>query len=189
MKRSLALLSIFWLLCTVPSALSESATAAINASPAPGTSATSENVADTDQTKAANGQNIDIEITDDNYLTDVTEIGGNPMPYLGKVIALEGMFTSIAYGEGGPVYRLVYRQAPSYSGNEGFVGFEVIWDDPDAVYPAQDDWVRAVGVLEQYLEEGMPYLQLRLISLDVLPTRGEENVTDSDPSGIQIPLY
>ena len=195
MKRYLALLSIFWLFFAIPSALAESATVTATASPAPGESsallptAASGKIADTDLTTAANGQVIDIEITEDNYLMDVTEIGGNATPYLGKIIALEGMFTTISYGEDGPVYRLVYRQSPSCSGNEGYAGFEVIWDDPNAAYPAENDWVRAVGVLEQYLEEGMPYLQLRLISLDVLPVRGEETVSYNDPSGVQIPLY
>ena len=195
MKRILALLSVVWLLSAVPHTLAETVTEAATGTPLPTESsaesptATVGTIADTDQTTAANGQLIDIEITDDNYLMDVTEIGGNAAPYLGKIIALDGMFTTVSYGEGGPVYHLVYRQSPSCCGNEGFAGFEVIWDDPNAIYPAENDWVRAVGVLEQYLEDGMAYLQLRLISLDVLPERGEETVSYNDPSGVQIPLY
>lgn len=120
---------------------------------------------------------IDVEIREKMFLTQITELMVNMDDYLGKTVALEGMFTTIGDPSAGPVYRVVYRTSPGCCGNDGFTGLEVVWDDPATVYPAENDWVRAVGVLEQYEEEGMPYLQLRLISLDVLPERGLEFVT------------
>ena len=86
------------------------------------------------------------------------------------------MFSTVSGGDGGPVYHLVYRKSPGCCGNDGIAGLEVLWDDPNATYPAENDWVRAVGVLEQYDENGTPYLRLRLISLDVKTDRGLEFV-------------
>jgi len=204
MKRLIAILASLCLLIGSWPALAETATAAETATPA-ATSAPAETTAPSESPSpnvtagrvgnldispiTENGVTIAINITDDNYLEYVEEIGGNASPYLGLIVALDGMFTTISYGEGGPIYRLVYRNSPSCGGNNGYAGFEVIWDDPNATYPEENDWVRAVGVLEQYLEDGMAYLQLRLISLEVLPERGQENVTYNDPSGVQIPLY
>jgi hypothetical protein len=56
-------------------------------------------------------------------------------------------------------------------------GFEVQWAGDNADYPEVNDWVEAVGVLEQYEENGMNYLRLDLTSLTVLETRGAEYVT------------
>ncbi len=120
---------------------------------------------------------VDLEVREKMFLTQIMELNINAADYLGKTVALEGMFMTVETGEGGPVYRLVYRQSPGCCGNDGITGLEVVWDDPAAQYPAENDWVRAVGKLEQYMEEGTPYLQLRLLSLTVLPERGLEFVT------------
>ena len=120
---------------------------------------------------------IDLEVREKMFLTQITELSVNSQDYLGKTIALEGMFTTIGDVATGPVYRLVYRGSPGCCGNDGITGLEVVWDDPATAYPAENDWVRAVGVLEEYTEDGVPYLQLRLISLDVKTERGLEFVT------------
>ena len=120
---------------------------------------------------------IDLEIREKMFLSQITELMVNMQDYLGKTIALEGMFTTLGDAATGPVYRLVYRGSPGCCGNDGITGLEVVWDDPATAYPAENDWVRAVGVLEEYTEEGIPYLQLRLISLDVKTERGLEFVT------------
>lgn len=120
---------------------------------------------------------VDLEVREKMFLTQITELQINNQDYLGKTIALEGMFTTLGDPATGPVYRVVYRNSPGCCGNDGFTGLEVVWNDPAAAYPAENDWVRAVGVLEMYEEEGIPYLQLRLLSLEVLPERGLEFVT------------
>lgn len=119
---------------------------------------------------------IDLDVREKMFLTQMTELTVNVEDYLGKTIALEGMFSIITTGEGGPVYYLVYRKSPGCCGNDGITGLEVLWDSADATYPNENDWVRAVGKLEQYEEEGVPYLRLRLISLDVKTERGLEFV-------------
>lgn len=119
---------------------------------------------------------IDLEVREKMFLAQINEIFINMNDYLGKTIALEGMFSTVSGGDGGPVYHLVYRKSPGCCGNDGIAGLEVLWDDPNATYPTENDWVRAVGVLEQYDENGTPYLRLRLISLDVKTDRGLEFV-------------
>ena len=122
--------------------------------------------------------NIDLEVREKMFLTQITELMTNTPDYLGKTIALEGMFTSGTYGEGDALtYHLVYRRSPGCCGNDGITGLEVLWDDPAAVYPAENDWVRAVGTLEQYEEDDISYLRLRLLSLTVLPERGQEFIS------------
>lgn len=122
---------------------------------------------------------VDLEIEESRYLTQITEINMMKDEYLGKTIALDGMFTSFTVTDSGPLYHMVYRWMPGgCCGNDGIAGLEVRWANPDASYPAEGDWVRAIGVLQEYQEEGVTYLELRLQSLAVLPQRGQEYVTE-----------
>jgi uncharacterized membrane protein YcgQ (UPF0703/DUF1980 family) len=120
---------------------------------------------------------IDVDVREKMFLTQMTELYINIADYLGKTIALEGMFDMYTDQTTGTVYHSVYRKSPGCCGNDGYTGLEVVWDDPAAAFPALNDWVRAVGVLEQYEEDGAPYLRLRLISLEVKAERGLEFVT------------
>ena len=120
---------------------------------------------------------IDFDIEEATFLTQVTELLVNTQAYLGKTVALEGMMDEYFYPATGITYRTVYRNSPGCCGNDGYTGLEVIWDDPAATYPKKDEWVRAVGVLEQYEENDSPYLRLRLTSINVLDTRGLDFVT------------
>jgi len=120
---------------------------------------------------------VDVEVTEKMFLSQISDINLNSEDYLGKVIALEGMFMTVDYGTGGPVYHLVYRKSPGCCGNDGITGLEVVWDDPATVFPAENTWVRAVGTLEQYTQDDMPYLQLRLQSLTPTDKPGLDFVT------------
>ncbi len=120
---------------------------------------------------------IDVDVREKMFLTQMTELYINIPDYLGKTIALEGMFDVFTDEATGTVYHSVYRKSPGCCGSDGYTGLEVVWDDPAATYPSLNDWVRAVGVLEQYEDGGAPYLRLRLISLDVKTERGLEFVT------------
>ena len=126
---------------------------------------------------AADAVHIDLEVREKMFLTQMTEVLVNTPDYLGKTIALEGMLDIFTDEASGAVYYTVYRKSPGCCGNDGYTGLEVIWDDPAATYPALNDWVRAVGVLEQYEEFGNTYLRLRLISLEVKAERGLEFVS------------
>jgi uncharacterized membrane protein YcgQ (UPF0703/DUF1980 family) len=117
-----------------------------------------------------------VEIKEKMFIAQTNDVYLNPEDYLGKTIKLEGLFKAEQYGD--QSYCFVIRYGPGCCGNDGNAGFEVAWDNQDAVaYPATDEWVGASGVLKTYEEDGYPYLYLALASLDVLDTRGAEFVS------------
>ena len=117
---------------------------------------------------------VDVEIKEKMFLTQINDMYVNSEEYLGKTIRYEGIFQVYQFGEGVEPYYGVIRRSPGCCGNDGTAGFEVRWDKE---YPQENDWVEAVGVLEEYLEDDFPYLRLALTSLTVLPTRGLEFVS------------
>lgn len=121
-------------------------------------------------------EKIDLEIREKMFVTQMTELWINTPDYLGKTIALEGMFSVYTSPTSGKSFYSVYRKSPGCCGNDGVTGLDVVWEDPSVAYPADNEWVRAVGTLEQYEDEGYPYLRLRLRTLDVLAERGLEFV-------------
>lgn len=115
-----------------------------------------------------------IEIKEKMFIAQTNDIYFNPEDYLGKTIKYEGIFSVYEVPETGAVYYSVFRYGPGCCGVDANAGFEVIWDKE---YPKPDDWVEAVGVLEEYDEDGYTYLRLALSSLTVLETRGAEYVS------------
>ncbi len=93
---------------------------------------------------------------------------------MGKRIKYEGIFSKYITPDTGITYFSVIRYGPGCCGIDANAGFEVQWDKD---YPDPDDWVEAEGILEEYEEDGYPYLRLALISLKVLSTRGAEYVS------------
>lgn len=124
---------------------------------------------------AENTQNADgvVEITENLFIAQTNDIYINTEDYLGKTIQYEGIFDFYYLEETDAAYYYVIRYGPGCCGYDGTAGFEVIWNGD---YPEQNDWVKAVGVLEEYEENGVPYLRLQLTSLTVLDERGAEYV-------------
>lgn len=120
-----------------------------------------------------NNKGDTIEITEKLFIAQTNDIYVNTDEYIGKTIKYEGIFTSFEYEETGNTYYYVIRYGPGCCGYDANAGFEVTWSGD---YPNQNDWVEAVGVLEEYEEDGYNYLRLNLSSLTVLDTRGEEYV-------------
>jgi uncharacterized membrane protein YcgQ (UPF0703/DUF1980 family) len=118
-----------------------------------------------------------VEIKEKMFIAQTNDVYLNPEDYLGKTIKLEGIFQTQSYSSTEPPYYFVIRYGPGCCGNDGNAGFEVMWEQADAVYPAENDWVEAVGVLGAYEEDGYPYICINLSSLTVLETRGQEFVT------------
>ena len=114
-----------------------------------------------------------VQIDDKMFLEQVNDVYINPDEYLGKKIKYEGIFEQHEVAEGEQDYNVVFRYGPGCCGDDGVVGFEVLWDKE---YPKKDDWVEVVGVLVNNDEDGYRRLQLELDELTVLPTRGEEVV-------------
>jgi len=113
-----------------------------------------------------------IEITERMFVTQITDMYLNPDEYSGKTIKLEGIFGIYKYNDA--AYYSVYRNSPGCCGDDGSVGFSVIWDGE---YPNNNDWVEAAGVLEYAEVSGSGVFRLNLLSLEVLPNRGAEFVT------------
>ncbi len=115
-----------------------------------------------------------ITIKEKMFIAQTNEIYYNADDYLGKTISYEGIFDTYTAEDSGTVYYSVIRYGPGCCGFDANAGFEVIWDSE---YPQENDWVEVTGILEEYSEHGLKYLRLRLSSLDVLTTRGEEYVS------------
>jgi putative membrane protein len=125
--------------------------------------------------KSTSRSNIVVEIKEKMFIAQTNDIYINKDGYLGKTIKYEGLFDQSTWRDNGKVYRYVVRLGPGCCpGDVSAAGFEVVWDKG---YPHKNDWVEAVGVLEEYDDDGLPTLRLALSSLNVLAKRGKERVT------------
>jgi uncharacterized membrane protein YcgQ (UPF0703/DUF1980 family) len=115
-----------------------------------------------------------VEIREKMFVAQSNDIYFNADNYLGKTIKYEGLFNVYEDPETGNTYYSVIRYGPGCCGVDANAGFEVRWDGG---YPLQDEWVEAVGVLEEYKEGLNSYLRLNLTSLNVLEVRGAEYVS------------
>jgi uncharacterized membrane protein YcgQ (UPF0703/DUF1980 family) len=116
-----------------------------------------------------------VEIREKMFIAQTNDIYINKDDYLGKTIKYEGIFDQSTWRNNGKTYRFVIRFGPGCCpGDAAAAGFEVLWDKD---YPKKNDWVEAVGVLEEYDDAGIPSLRLALTSLTVLAKRGKEKVT------------
>jgi len=116
-----------------------------------------------------------VEIREKMFIAQTNDIYINKDDYLGKTVKYEGLFEQSTWRDNGKTYRYVIRMGPGCCpGDNSAAGFEVVWDKG---YPKKNDWVEAVGVLEEYDDDGIPSLRLALTSLTVLAKRGKEKVT------------
>ena len=124
------------------------------------------------------------EIRENMFLTQINDINLNYRQYLGRTIELEGLILQNHWNDRD--YYFVIRYGPDCCGDDGVVGFEISWNpDHDATghpmdqrssFPKENEWVKAVGVLNRYDFMGFNYLYLALSELTVLETRGLETV-------------
>lgn len=117
-----------------------------------------------------------IEVKEKLFVAQINDMYYNAEDYLGKTIKYEGLLDIAENSETGQKYYSVIRYGPGCCGDDGYVGFEVNWDN-DNTYPEKDEWVEVVGILESYEEDGFKYLRLDLQELNVLEVRGKELVT------------
>jgi uncharacterized membrane protein YcgQ (UPF0703/DUF1980 family) len=127
--------------------------------------------------ESASPENV-IEIKEKMFIAQTNDVYLNPDEYLGKTIKLEGLFKTSQYYEMEAPYCFVIRYGPGCCGYDGTAGFEIAWEAEKAVpYPAEDEWVEAIGTLSTYIEDDYPYLYLSLSQLNILNTRGAEFVS------------
>ena len=113
------------------------------------------------------------EITEKMFIEQVNDVYLNPDDYLGKPLKLEGVFESFYLEDTDETLRYVRRLGPGCCGNDGFVGFEVVYGGE---YPNKNDWVELIGIFEEYEENDMQYFRIRAASLTVMDERGNENI-------------
>jgi uncharacterized membrane protein YcgQ (UPF0703/DUF1980 family) len=119
-----------------------------------------------------------LEIKEKMFIAQINDIYLNPEDYIGKTLKLEGIFqVQQAYTINGNPYYFVIRYGPGCCGSDGNAGFEVMWENGEGIYPQENDWVEAVGVLKYYEEDEYPYLCISLSGLKALEKRGAEFVT------------
>jgi uncharacterized membrane protein YcgQ (UPF0703/DUF1980 family) len=118
-----------------------------------------------------------LEIKEKLFIAQTNDVYLNPDEYMGRRIKLQGLFKTDSYVGSDQTYCFVLRYGPGCCGYDGTAGFEVSWPEgEDAAYPAENEWVEAVGVLDSYDEDGYPYIYLALESLEVKEERGAETV-------------
>ena len=114
-----------------------------------------------------------VVIREKMFIAQTNDIYFNAESYLGKTIQYEGIFDIYEVPESKESLYSVIRYGPGCCGIDANAGFEIVWTGE---YPNQNDWVEAVGILEEYEDDGNKYLRLALTDLTVLPTRGAEYV-------------
>ena len=113
------------------------------------------------------------EITEKMFIEQVNDVYLNPDDYLGKPLKLEGVYESFYLEDTAETVRYVRRLGPGCCGDDGFVGFEIIFAGE---YPEANDWVELIGIFEEYEENDMQYFRIRAASLTVMDERGKENL-------------
>ena len=120
-----------------------------------------------------------IEIKERFFITRLNDIYLNKEKYIGRTIKLEGIFGNDYWEADDKRYFSVYRNGPGCCFNDSQAGIEVIYpESTDIPYPENNAWVEAIGVLEEYQEDGATYLRLRLDRLEEKQDRGAETVTN-----------
>lgn len=92
--------------------------------------------------------------------------------YLGKTIKIEGwLYQGRNEALNADDYACVYRWGPSCCSDEEVMnGLEVVWVDQPPQSMENSAWVRAIGTLERYENNGYLLLRLVLVSIETLGT-------------------
>lgn len=114
-----------------------------------------------------------VVINEKMFIAQTNDIYSNTEDYLGKTIKYEGFLDVYENTDTGELHYSVVRYMPGCCGMDANAGFAVKWNNE---YPEANDWVEAVGVLQEYEEGGIKFLHIELSSMTVLPTRGAEYV-------------
>ena len=115
-----------------------------------------------------------VEIDEKMFITQTDDIYINQDEYLGQTVHYEGLFEIYPPEDGFPAQYYVIRRAPGCCGDDGKAGFEILWDGE---LPLDNDWVEITGTIQLYSDEGYERLVVKATALTVLPTRGQEFVT------------
>ncbi len=133
-----------------------------------------DNSPNTAEPRAYTEDEIEVDITEDKYVSYVNDIYVYTEDYLGKMIRIEGIYLGETFE--GKNYQYIYRRGPGCCDTDGeMCGFEFTYNGE---LPKNGDWIEVVGTLRQYLDGNLAYLTLDAVSVTVKQTRGAEEVTE-----------
>ena len=84
-----------------------------------------------------------IEITDNFFIEQITDLSINLEDYIGKTIKIEGLIYSYEDYNGDICYAVV-RNTPGCCGSDGLAGLDIRYFED---YPSEDTWVEIIGVV------------------------------------------
>lgn len=123
-------------------------------------------------TNTENEENI-LVIGPKMYLAQIEDIYYNFDNYKDKTIVIEGMYALFYNRDGLLCVPTVYRKGPGCCGNDGWGGFFMKYGGE---YPEIDSWIKVTGTPELVIDGYFRELYLNVISIEVMPERGEEFV-------------
>lgn len=99
-----------------------------------------------------------IEITDNFFIEQTTDIYLNLEDYLGKTIKIQGLIYTYQNNNGDICYAVV-RNTPGCCGTDGLAGIDIRYDGE---YPEENTWVKVEGVMgkDWALGETVPAIQV-----------------------------
>jgi uncharacterized membrane protein YcgQ (UPF0703/DUF1980 family) len=106
-----------------------------------------------------------VTIPENIFIADVNDIYANAEEYLGKTLRYSGVYAEEFLPDINRTLSYVYRYGPGCCSNDGNVGFEIVYDGGE--YPNPDDWVEVTGIIEEYAEEGINFLRLRVCGIEI----------------------
>ena len=114
-----------------------------------------------------------IEIREKMFIAQTNDIMLNARSYEGKTVKVEGMYFGYFDPYSEREYHYVQRRSPGCCGNDGLVGFEIIYEGE---MPEINDWVEAIGKVEVVKVGNDDSARLHLSVLTVKNERGAEFV-------------
>jgi uncharacterized membrane protein YcgQ (UPF0703/DUF1980 family) len=128
----------------------------------------------TDLLNIVNAAAMDVvEIKEKMFIAQISDILLNVSSYEDKTIKVEGMFFSFFDPYSNREYRYVQRRSPGCCGNDGIVGFEILYDGE---LPENNDWVEAIGQVKMVKIGEKERVMLQISQLTVKDERGQEFV-------------
>lgn len=115
------------------------------------------------------------EIREKMFISQCSDIYLNSDDYKNKTIKLEGIYDEYTDPETNKTYYFIIRRAPGCCGDDGAVGFEILYDGET---PELNDWIEVVGTIEMIERNGSEHVALRLSKLTILDERGAEFVSN-----------
>lgn len=117
-----------------------------------------------------------LSVPENVFVMQVDDIYNNFEDYSNKNIEIEGMFGYYFGPDGEQNIPAVYRRSPGCCGSDGITGFAL--EIPEGIeIPKENEWIKVLGRPIKTNNNGMPSVNLRVISIEKPETRGLEFVS------------